>query len=256
MRAVKAARYRVGVGNADIPARWRALKRLAIQGHDTERELEFHARELQSQRFEDDWPLQLLSWFRRRPASWVGILRFWFGLFYGWFSDFGRSIFRPALFWCATIAVFALYFLSGQPDVLERRRAAEPQAAAPSAVAYVKLVPSLWSDPPPCYAGATAKDGKPDPDNLTGLTPPVAASTNALTEAFRLAIRNGSIFLDGGDDSARRTYGCLYGIQSFGGSPAPFVPGFVTDASGLQKVLSAIYIFLFGLALRNMLKMK
>jgi hypothetical protein len=34
------------------------------------------------------------------------------------------------------------------------------------------------------------------------------------------------------------------------------VPGFVSDASGLQKVLSALYIFLFGLALRNMLKMK
>ena len=84
----------------------------------------------------------------------------------------------------------------------------------------------------------------------------MAASTNALAEAFRLAIRNGSIFLDGGDDFARRTYGCLYGIQSFGGSPAPFVPGFVSDASGLQKVLSALYIFLFGLALRNMLKMK
>jgi hypothetical protein len=48
-------------------------------------------------------------------------------------------------------------------------------------------------------------------------------------------------------NSARRTYG---------GSPAPFVPGFVTDASGLQKVLPALYIFLFGLALRNMLKMK
>ena len=34
------------------------------------------------------------------------------------------------------------------------------------------------------------------------------------------------------------------------------MPGFVNDASGVQKVLSALFIFLFGLALRNMLKMK
>ncbi len=53
-----------------------------------------------------------------------------------------------------------------------------------------------------------------------------------------------------------RTYGCLYGIERYGGNPVPFVPGFANDASGIQKVLSALYIFLFGLALRNMLKMK
>ncbi len=251
VRAAKGGWRRVWVGNADIPARWRALKRLAIQGHDTERELEFHSRELQSQRFEDDWPLPLRFW---SADAWVGALRFWSGLFYGLFSDFGRSIFRPFLLWWATIAVFALYFLAGQPDVLERRHTAGPQGA--STVAYVKLIPSLLRDPPPCYAGPPGEDARPSPGRLTGLVAPVAASTNALAEAFRLAIRNGSIFLDGGDDSARRTYGCLYGIQSYGGSPAPFVPGFVSDASGLQKVLSALYIFLFGLALRNILKMK
>ena len=108
----------------------------------------------------------------------------------------------------------------------------------------------------PATPSLTGKDGKLDPDNLTGLAAPVAASTNATYEAYRLAIRNGSIFLDGGDDFARRTIGFLYGIQSYGGSPAPFVPGCVTDASGLQKVLLALYLFLFGLALRNMLKMK
>ncbi|HBK06208.1 MAG TPA: hypothetical protein DDZ81_10120 [Acetobacteraceae bacterium] len=108
-----------------------------------------------------------------------------------------------------------------------------------------------------CVLGVKWADaGKLKPGKRYGLDERMAETTNALAEAFRLAIRNGSIFLDGGDDSARRTYGCLYGIQSFGGSPAPFVPGFVTDAAGLQKVLSALYIFLFGLALRNMLKMK
>ena len=57
-----ASRVRSRMGARDIPSRWRALKRLAIQGHDTERELEFHARELRRQRFAQDWPVPLAFW--------------------------------------------------------------------------------------------------------------------------------------------------------------------------------------------------
>jgi lipid-A-disaccharide synthase-like uncharacterized protein len=240
--------------NSSISARWRALKRLAIQGHDTERELDYHARELQSQRFETDWFLPHPFW---RLTGWADWLRFISGFFYQWLSDFGRSICRPALFWFATVAVFALYFLTGHPSVAPRWQAVGGQGVISSAVAYGGLVASLWSEPPACYKGAAfTSEGKMELGKRYGLDAPMAETTNALREAVRLAFRNGSIFLDGGDDSARRTYGCLYGIQSFGGRPEPFVPGFATDASGLQKVLSALYIFLFGLALRNMLKMK
>ena len=249
VRAAKGGWRRVQEGNSNIPAQWRALKRLAIQGHDTERELEYHARELQSQRFEDDWPLPFRFW---SPASWVGALRFWFGMFYGLFSDFGQSTIRPALLWLATIAVFAMYFLSGQPYVA---RPAQTLGYADTAKFYARLAPALWRAPPPCYRGAFDEDGRPS-DKLTGLVEPVIGSTNALREAIRLAFRNGSVILDGGEDAVHRTYGCLYGIERYGGNPVPFVPGFVTDASGIQKVLSALYIFLFGLALRNMLKMK
>jgi hypothetical protein len=250
VRAAKGLRRRIWQDNSSIPARWRALKRLAIQGHDAERELEYHARELQSQRFETDWPWPpLLFW--RLPA-WVGFLRFWSGFLYGLFSDFGRSIFRPFLFWWATIALFALYFLSVQPYTAHP---AQPLGYTATALFYAKLAPALWRAPPPCYRASADEDGKPAQD-LTGLVEPVAASTNAVREAFRLAIRNGSVILDGGEDAVHRTYGCLYGVARYNGNPVPFVPGFVTDASGLQKVLSALYIFLFGLALRNMLKMK
>jgi len=41
----------------DVPARWRALKRLAIQGHDTDRELQFFSGEVRSARFAGDWRL-------------------------------------------------------------------------------------------------------------------------------------------------------------------------------------------------------
>jgi hypothetical protein len=38
--------------------------------------------------------------------------------------------------------------------------------------------------------------------------------------------------------------------------PVAYVPRSAAIASGFQKLLSAIFIFLFGLAVRNMLKMK
>jgi Pentapeptide repeats (9 copies) len=252
VRAAKGGWRRLREGDASRPACWRALKRLAIQGHDSGRELEYHARELQSERFETDWPLPFLSRLQARPTSWVGILRFWYGFFYGVLSDFGRSTFRPALLWLATVSAFALVLLSAQPYVAHP---AQPLGYTGTALFYARLAPALWRAPPPCYQGMPDSDGEPGKD-LAGLEAPVAASTNALREAVRLAFRNGSIFLDGGEGAMHRTYGCLYGIERNSGNPVPFVPGFVTDASGIQKVLSALYIFLFGLALRNMLKMK
>ncbi|MFT4078760.1 hypothetical protein [Rhodomicrobium sp.] len=57
--------------------------------------------------------------------------------------------------------------------------------------------------------------------------------------------------------AAHRTYGCLYGVELYGGSnPVAVVPSAVSTASAVQKLFSALMIFLFGLALRNMLKVK
>ena len=58
-------------------------------------------------------------------------------------------------------------------------------------------------------------------------------------------------------EAAHRIYGCLYGLELYnGGDPVPIVPPGVSIASAVQKIFSAVMIFLFGLALRNMLKMK
>jgi hypothetical protein len=46
------------------------------------------------------------------------------------------------------------------------------------------------------------------------------------------------------------------GIEKQGSGSRPIVPGAVSDASGVQKVLSGILIFLFGLAVRNLLRIK
>jgi hypothetical protein len=64
------------------------------------------------------------------------------------------------------------------------------------------------------------------------------------------------VLLDSSGDSAHRAFGCLYGVERYGGNPVAYVPRSVAIASGIQKLFSAVFIFLFGLAVRNMLKVK
>ena len=83
------------------------------------------------------------------------------------------------------------------------------------------------------------------------------SGTDLANEAWHLAFRNAFIVLDGSGEAAHRTYGCLYGVELYGGSnPLAVVPSAVSTVSAAQKLFSALMIFLFGLALRNMLKMK
>jgi hypothetical protein len=92
-RIAKGCWNRVFSADPDLPARWRALRRLAIQGHDGEREQMFFANEIGSQRFVSDWPVPIVPW---QPRSWLGFFRFWFGILYGAFSGYGRSVLRPS----------------------------------------------------------------------------------------------------------------------------------------------------------------
>jgi hypothetical protein len=234
--------------DANIPSRWRALKRLAIQGHDTDRELEFHAREVRSQRFAGDWPLPLAFW---RGKAWGGFFRFWFGIFYQVASDFGRSILRPLLLWGIAIVVAAAFYFS-QTDAAQTSLKLE-NASVFSSIGRAAVF--AIHNKVPCYRAEFPKD---TPGTVVaGISDKVAAKTSARTEALQLAFRNAFIILDGGADAAHRTYGCLYGVEMYAGSnPIAVVPSAVSTASAIQKGLSGVMIFLFGLALRNMLKMK
>lgn len=69
-------------------------------------------------------------------------------------------------------------------------------------------------------------------------------------------MRTSLIAFDPGPESALRTYRCLYGLEGIGGRPMPVISSAVSYFMIGQKLLSAVMIFLFGLALRNMLKMK
>ena len=77
---------------------------------------------------------------------------------------------------------------------------------------------------------------------------------DAVTEAVRLAITNATII--SGSESTHRMYGCLYGVEKYGDTPIAHVPGAVASIGAAQKFVSALLIFLFGLAVRNMLRMK
>jgi hypothetical protein len=260
----------------DLPARFRALKRLAIQGHDTERELEFHARELQAQRFTEDWPVpfRLFKGKRWLPIAflhvraWAGFFRFLFGILYAFFSDYGRSLARP-LITAVVMALAAAVFFLGQTDAVQR-------ALGPENATYLQTARYAYSNPVPCYSPPPTafeiwrarwpwlrRDAKAPPappsstSRIDGLIEPFRSQTGARAEALFLAFRNALVVLDGSGEAAHRSYGCLYGVELYGGStPVAVVPSAISLASGIQKVLSAVMIFLFGLALRNMLKMK
>ena len=76
--------------------RWQNLRRLASQGHDHQRELLFFREEVLSSRWVSDKPWQAY---------------FWFGLLYQLFSDFGRSLSRPILWWLMWWTGFSLIYL-------------------------------------------------------------------------------------------------------------------------------------------------
>lgn len=82
--------------DAEDEARWRWLKKLAVDGHDHGREQEFFRGELVAQRWHHG------AW---RRAS------FWFGLAYQILSDFGRSLWLPLLWLGVSIGGFAWGFL-------------------------------------------------------------------------------------------------------------------------------------------------
>ena len=100
-------------------------------------------------------------------------------------------------------------------------------------------------------------DHEPQRDADRRLSEKLRGQTNARAEALHLAFRNAFVVLDGGSDASHRMYGCLYGLELYAGqNPVPIVPSAVSTASAIQKLISGVLIFLFGLALRNMLKVK
>ena len=216
-------------------ANYRTLRRLANQGHDYEREQWFAKGELRSRRLTDDTPLA--------PAFWLGVA-------YDLFSDCGHSLLRPLLAWLCCIVIFAIYFLGQNAEMTELRDASAANGFIRRVAAYATTAWNAASGELSVSCVSRTQNG------ITGLAKPVRDRTNPVNEALSIAYHNAVIVLDSSGDSFHRAFGCLYGVERYGGNPVAHVPRSVAIASGIQKLLSAIFIFLFGLAVRNMLKVK
>jgi hypothetical protein len=229
----------------ELQAHYRAIRQLATQGQDHENETRAFRGEVRSKRGEID------KWYH--PT-------FWFGVFYDALSDFGSSILRPLLGWLICIGFFAVYFLGQTPEVaLERQRLAR-EGRFGQIVAYTSTTWQIAAgELPNACVSKTLPTGDPQTDSqngFTGLAEPVRRLTNPVDEALSISYHNAVIVLDSNGESAHRAFGCLYGVERYGGNPIAYVPRNVAIASGIQKLFSAVFIFLFGLALRNKLKVK
>ncbi|MCI4664284.1 MAG: pentapeptide repeat-containing protein [Neomegalonema sp.] len=215
----------------DVAARWRNLKRLAIQGHDHQRELDFFAGEIRARRYVEDFPLPgrwRRSWKKAWRPLWPNAAQYWLGILFQLFSNFGRSMMRPILWWSVFVALFAGVNL--QAHLTE---AATLRRAAPANVFewVAEGAPALK-----CIAGRG----------------------EAGAEALYLSAARGLVFtgLVGGARTPQ-TYACLYGTTeaingpTLPGQYTPVVPPTVTYVAMGHLLLSVGLITLFLLALRN-----
>jgi hypothetical protein len=145
-------------------------------------------------------------------------LRSLLGLGFDMLSDFGRSLWRPLVSWLVLTVLCAAFFLGERDDLREAR--------APSSV-FSTLA---------CREPFT--------------------STNAVNEAIQLSLKNALVFNIGSTDAARRTFGCLYGVEQVDEQRYPRIPFLVSIVSAIQTVASGLLIFLFVLAVRNLLRLK
>ncbi|MCG8511141.1 MAG: pentapeptide repeat-containing protein [Rhodospirillales bacterium] len=211
----------------DLTARWRALKRLAIQGHDHQRELMFFAEELKAARGVRDkaWPTPRNLLLKNEPV-WPGGVRYWSGILYQAFSDFGRSMLRPLLWWCASTIGFLFIYLSGH-------------FAVHSPTYSTGMVESLWRS---VVGGFDQAQAPPALSCIAGSGDPWDAATY-------LSVIKGSIVFGRFDtEKLKQTYACLYGENSFPDAVAYWGLG--------QSVFSAVLIFLLLLAVRNHFRIK
>jgi uncharacterized protein YjbI with pentapeptide repeats len=198
-------------------ARLRKLRSMAAAGKDHENELLFNAYEIAARRFWVDKP-----WSGFVPGG-----RFWLGWFYGLISDYGRSIMRPLVAWSLVVCLFWGVFFFCTTDF--------------PALGYGTR----------CHGVASKTKEENGQDKLKA-----RRFTGPGGQALALSFRNALVINRMEPAASRQMYGCLYGFRSAGGLQQPDIPPSVTFLSALQAFLSAILLFLAGLGVRNMFRIK
>jgi hypothetical protein len=237
----------------DDHARFRKLRAMANQSKDHENEVRFNAHEIACRRF----------WVDRPIGSGMG--RFWVGWLFEKLSNCGQSLIRPFLAWSVTVLVCAMFYLStwsgrvaSELAVLSTTSASQDAQGLLHHGMALPITVFKWVGG--TTAGTSCHWSYEEARTLTQMNDGKVIreirfqETTALAEAFVLSFRN-ALILDRSDVS-RRMYGCLYGVQDKGGQDYPTVPPQVTALSTFQSFLSAIFIFSFGLGLRNMFRIK
>ncbi len=201
---------------SDLAARWRSLKRLAIQGHDHARELDFFRGEIKAGR---------------------GIAgNFWPSVFsypYEWFSDFGHSLVRPLVWWGISVLLFTGFYLGEH-----LARAYHAVSGIGGSIARIFSFAGTSTLDLSCIAG----EGEPwlaafGLSLRKGLLFFGLDSTGKLSQVYAC--------LYGIYPKDESKWGDLPGSFS------PIIPSFVAFMGSMQMLLSSILIFLFLLALRN-----
>ena len=211
----------------EAPARFRELRRRAIEGKDPERELEFFAQEIRTWRFHSKWLM---------PRVWDR--RLYFGLAYGALSDFGRSILRPVLYWLALLLLCAALYLGANEDMRKARAALNPSGTIETLVAYAKTTRAALTNPPQCMDRG------------------LIGTTNPVVEAILLSLQNALIFESSRPEANRRTLACLYGPGDVAQEKYSMMSPRVSFISTLQSLASGVLIFLLLLAVRNLLRLR
>lgn len=210
----------------DRSARWRALKRLAVQAHDHAREQEFFKAELKARRgVEDRWlsPAWCFSWLFQLS------------------SNFGSSIVLPFFWYAVSTAGFAYLYLT---------RRAEAEAEAISFAAW---------------AGQRLASFFPFLSNEAGQPACLAGPGDQVSAAILLSVSKATLFLGASSsEKVNQLHACLYGAHvreaaAEGVLPVPYqpvIPDFVYKLELGQQFVSAVFIFLILLAIRNRFRIK
>lgn len=215
--------------NPDEEAHYRALKRLAIQAHDHENEMKFFAGEIRARRHLTDfmWP-----WKKGFASS----ARYWAGVFYEAFSDFGRSFIHPIAYWGITFFIFANLTLS-DAELKDTTKCHNSQLTPKEAAYTIGLKNSLL---------------------ILGLT-----KTNIVKQAelCLYGLNKNSINKNGAAESQSKPYDPkikrTYQAKSTKAEPTKTDIPFKAAVQGIiHSGLSLLFIFLLLLAIRNQFKIK
>ena len=209
--------------DADEEARYRALKRLAIQAHDHENELEFFAGELRARRHLTDSP----NIFKHGPKS---FLRYLAGIAYDLTSDVGRSIWRPFILFAVVFYAFTQLYIH-QATALSNGNCANSDKMTASYAAYTIAAKNSL-----LFLGTDRTDKiKRAYTCLYGAAPIYENPSTAGNNRIKPGYENMS-------PTSRHM--------------APNVPWSVSVIGTAHSIVSLILIFLLLLAIRNQFKIK